>query len=158
MVRGLSLLTHLSLPSFPTLHLSVLQVTEAMNKYCSSVHVQHESRIGRDVFVSWVHIATHGAFYKKSYNFPPFAVNVHRWIGGGGVFDPVIHLVRHPLNAIRSIANCLCGKGNWKDQEGKKSDFRSWLFIVQVIELPVEETGIQPMEWNKRLRLATHYW
>eukprot|EP00924_Labyrinthula_sp_SR-Ha-C_P005660 snap_masked-scaffold_14-processed-gene-1.15-mRNA-1 protein AED:0.87 eAED:0.88 QI:0/0/0/0.5/1/1/2/0/465 len=50
----------------------------------------------------------------------------------GQVFDPIYHIVRHPLKVISSTMRCFCGKGDRNRPLGKKSDAKSWKFVAQV--------------------------
>jgi len=92
--------------------------------------------------VSWPHTAI-----DTVYPFEKFTSAVQR--KRGILYEPIIHLVRNPLDVIRSVAYCFCGRGNLNLRDGRISDSKSWAFAKKHVYIPQNET---------RVVQAAYYW
>lgn len=75
--------------------------------------------------------------------FPSFARDPRSYGAGrvfadeaGAVFARVVHVVRHPLRVVTSLANCFCGSGDRSDPVMMGYDAKSFAFAAQFVPLP----------------------
>jgi len=91
--------------------------------------------------VSWPHAANDTKY--------PFEDELSRKIREKAIIEPLIQVVRHPLNAIESIQRCFCASGNIKSSNGAYNDKLSWDFLSKHVHIP---------KGASRMVKAAHYW
>lgn len=75
------------------------------------------------------------------------------------LFDPVVHLVRHPLKVISSLRRCFCGRGTRSTPLGNRNDKLSWKFVESNIKFPKRNLPLDSLlramtywyAWNSKL-------
>ena len=91
----------------------------------------HEGMKRSSVSVSWLYLMSQpGRYPFEDLASAKLRVAKRRvWGGDIPIFDPVVHLVRHPLKVISSTRRCFCGKGTRDTMRGRNSDAKSWKFV-----------------------------
>ena len=80
------------------------------------------------------------------------------------IFDPVVHLVRDPLDAITSLTNCLCGTGNITMKPAKGAgaarwDSMSYMYASRHVHFPKDASRLlrAALYWLKWNQLAEEH-
>ena len=81
---------------------------------------------------------------------------------GGDAHDPIFKVHRHPLAAIKSIANGLTSSGACHNPSERRWDARAWNCATRFVPLPVPRPAIDAQQTcaidrPSRLKLALHY-
>ena len=134
--------------------------THSVSYYLESIGVPstHEVVKSGGVVVSWWHAPNDAANLPGKHlgHIETPKAQIEKY---GAMFDPVIHVVRDPLDHITSLMNCLCGKGNITIKMGRLWDKRSFSFASKYIPLkhapglPASQTKDGP-----RMFKAACYW
>jgi hypothetical protein len=115
--------------------------TLSLTTYLSSLGIPavHEKLRWSSVIVSWLY-ASPADFSGRQRWYPmedPGTKRVRLAMiqrsNRGRIFDPVIHLVRHPLKVISSTHRCFCADGDKSSALGKQYDKKSWQFVDGVL-------------------------
>ena len=118
----------------------------------SALHEGH----GREVTIGWPYVGRLDGSWREYW---PMSNQPH----GGDAHDPIFKVHRHPLKAIKSVANGLTSSGACRNPSERRWDARAWRCATRFIPLPVAQPAIEAQETCKigraaRLRLALHYW
>eukprot|EP00729_Bicosta_minor_P007532 gene7532-7448_t len=127
--------------------------THSVSYYLESIGVpsRHEVVSTDGVVVSWWHAPNDAAGLPGKHIGHidgPRKLQVQRY---GAMFDPVIHVVRDPLDHITSLSNCLCGRGNITAKGPRLWDRKSYSYASKYIPLHSKQHGT-------RLARAAVYW
>ena len=139
--------------------------THSVSQYLNSIGIPavHEGAEEGKVAVSWWYAL------KDAHGLPGAVDRRSDEVRESGVvFDPVVHLVRDPLDAITSLTNCLCAPGNmsklptWIDRNGKQKvgrggqrwDNLSYAYAGRHIHFPPDaprmlKAAMYWLQWNR---------
>ena len=118
----------------------------------SALHEGH----GREATIGWPYAGRLDGSWKEYW---PMSNQPH----GSDLHDPIFKVHRHPLKAIKSIANGLTSSGACRNPSERRWDARAWRCATRFVPLPVPQPAIDSqqtcaLDWPSRLRLALHYW
>ena len=115
----------------------------------------HEGH-GREATVGWPYVGRLDGSWNELW---PMSNQPH----GGDSHDPIFKVHRHPLAAVKSIANGFTSSGACKNPSERRWDARAWNAATRFVPLPVSRAAITEQttcaaDRPARLRLALHYW
>ena len=118
----------------------------------SALHEGH----GREATVGWPYVGRLDGSWNEYW---PMSNQPH----GGDAHDPIFKVHRHPLAAIKSIANGLTSSGACHNPSERRWDARAWNCATRFVPLPVPRPAIDAQQTcaidrPSRLKLALHYW
>jgi len=123
------------------------------------IGAEHEGMKKGYVSVSWLYAATDDFFPFENQKAHHLRQSLEETLTKARkpLFDPVVHLVRNPLDAISSTRRCFCGAGTRKRSQGYYNDMVSWKFVerhVPEMDRTLETDDIRRsmqywLYWNK---------